>query len=136
MCAHKPFLTIPTLPTLPTLLTMSATFYLNRAQDKIRFDKIVIRKSIDGEDKFSVTYISDVTKDTLADAASYKFSIADSHALLDYMEEILDLLIQDKDTPPFCSMDVMLPGYPVVALKAGADDSLLLRVLRSWSKRA
>ena len=117
---------------------MPATFYLNRAQDKIRFDKIVIRKSPTcaySEDKFSVTYIDNVTNDTMNTAKSCKFSLADSHAVLDYMEEILDLIIQDNDATQFHSMDVMIEGYPIVALKAGDDDSLLLRVLRSWCKR-
>ena len=112
---------------------MSATFYLNRAQDKIQFDRIVIRKN---QDTFTVTYLSDVTKDTIATANPSTLILDDHHDVLDYMEDILDLLIQDKDNTPFRSIDVMVAGYPVVALNARMDDSLILRVLRSWCKRA
>lgn len=111
---------------------MTSTFYLNRTKDKISFDKIVIRKN---DDKFSVTYITEVTKDTMNTAKSEKFSLPNFNALMDYMKEILDLLTYDNDIPQFNSIDVMIPAYPVVALKVGVDNALLLRALRSWSKR-
>ena len=129
MCAHKQILTTLTTLTLPT---MTSTFYLNRTKDKISFDKIVIRKN---DDKFSVTYITEVTKDTMNTAKSEKFSLPNFNALMDYMKEILDLLTYDNDIPQFNSIDVMIPAYPVVALKVGVDNALLLRALRSWSKR-
>ncbi len=125
-------LSILTILTILTIPTMSATFYLNRAQDKIQFDRIVIRKS---QDKFTANYFSDMTKNTLNTVAPFTLSFDNHHDVLDYMEDILDLLIHDWDNTPFHSMDVMIAGYPIVALKPDMDDSLILRVMRSWCKR-
>ncbi len=114
---------------------MSVLLYLNRAQDKIRFDRIQIQSVCNSEASFKVTYLADVTTETIKTTNPCTLTFDNRHDLLDYIEDVLDLLIQDKDSTPFMSIDVMIPAHPTVALKAGKDDSLLLSVLRSWCRR-
>ncbi len=119
-----------------SLSSSTAVFFLNRNVQKTNYDKIILRKHrSEDETQFNVQYMCNVTNDTLAATKSTNLTLNDSHEVLDYMEDILDLLIQDKDSEPFMGIDVMIPGYPIVGLKAGVDDKVLIRVLRNWCKR-
>ncbi len=108
--------------------------YVNHSLEKTKFDRIVIYKRNDG--KFTVYYKSDCTKETVKNKTSTVRVMEDHHDLLDYVEDMMDLLMNDVDTPGFANIDVAIPCMPVVALhpKNYAVKSVLLRSIRSWAK--
>jgi hypothetical protein len=124
-------------------VTFYINIYLNKNVAKTSFDRILIRsnKNCDHADPndtnaFTAFFKGDVTNDTVRTKVPDEVSLADSHDVLDYVEDIMDLLMADADNPPYACADVMIPGYPVVALKPNNESkALLIRVLRSWCKR-
>jgi hypothetical protein len=110
---------------------MSITFFLNRDSTKSSFDFIKIYKE---EDSFRAIYKDSVTLQTYKAADSFAFEMADYHDVLDYLEDVMDLLDADMDVTPFYSIDLFVPGYPIVSLPFYNKD-VLLSTVRTWAKR-
>jgi hypothetical protein len=108
--------------------------YVNHSLEKTKFDRIAIYKRNDG--KFTVYFKSDCTNETVKDKRPTVRLMETHHDLLDYVEDFMDLLMNDVDTPGFANIDVAIPCMPVVALhpKNYAVKSVLLRSIRSWAK--
>ncbi len=110
------------------------TLFLNKNNDKIVFDRIAVYKK---EDCFIAYYKSDVTKETYENKTPVVIRLETHHDLLDYLEDIMDLMYFDIDQPSHSSIDLAMPAYPVVALnpKLTSTKNLLFRAVRSWSKK-
>jgi hypothetical protein len=112
------------------------TLFVNHAADKIKYDRIALYKRSDC--KYTVYFKPDCTKETQDATTPIVLVKDDHHDLLDYVEDVLDLMMNDNDRDSFGSIDVMIPGMPIVALhpKNLATKPLLLRAIRSWAASA
>lgn len=113
-------------------LSSAIYLYVNHSAEKTEFDRIAIYKRAD--DKFTVYFKPDCTRNTVKNKTPTVRVMEDRHDLLDYIEDMMDLLINDVDTPTFTSIDVAIPCMPIVALhpKNPTAKSILLRSIRSW----
>lgn len=112
----------------------TATFYLNKDSAKTFYDLIKIHKQEDGS--FNVSYQTNVSDKTEKTKQAEVVSIEDSHSLLDYIEDVIDLIQADKDMQPYISIDVSIPAFPIISLLVKDSDykGLIFRVLRTWCK--
>ena len=110
--------------------------FVNHNAEKTVFDRIGIYLRNDG--KFTVYFKADCTISTQTEKTPTVLVHESHHDLLDYLEDMLDLMMNDCDTPSCPSIDVMIPHMPVVALnpKNYETKSILLRAMRSWTKSA
>ncbi len=115
-------------------LSSSVVLYVNRDAKKSMFDFIAIQKRDDG--KFTINYKGDCTNENVDGMKSTVRIMDHRHDLLDYVEDMMDLLLSDVDTPSFASMDVSIACLPLVSLdpKNAGTKHLLLRSIRSWVK--
>ena len=105
---------------------MSTFLFLNRNAQKTSYDRITIRK--EGM-QVHVNYIDDYNAEKKGIHTTY--SIMDFYQ---YINNILDFLQTDKDAFPFTTMEVMIPGYPVVTMdfRDNSTRELLMRSLYCW----
>ncbi len=109
--------------------------YINHNVEKTKFDRIAISKQAD--EQYTVHYKGDCTTETVGDVKVMVRVMENHHDLLDYVEDMMDLLLHDIDTSTvFTSIDVIIPCVPVVAVnpKCDAIKQILLRNIRSWTK--
>lgn len=109
--------------------------YLNRSVDKVTFDFIKIRNADTNADTncYTLEYRPEVTKSKIASARADVLNFKAHHDLLDYLEDMLDLVLSDSDTHPYVSIDVMIPGFPIVCLKPDIHTrELIIRSVRTW----
>jgi hypothetical protein len=104
---------------------------INKNENKTDHDRIMISKEYDG---IKISTLDDVTEGVKSIRIPYTITVENHHDLLDYIEDCLDLLHADMDTTPHHSIDVMIPGRPVVCLNPKDNDTkfLLIRVVRTW----
>lgn len=134
-----PFLTLLALFAYLTFPAMSPiTLYLNKNTDKTVFDHIVIYKKDSEDNGFTVYYKPDVTRETKKYTTPIIVCMKTHHDVLDYLEDVMDMLYYDADSTPYTSIDLLIPAYPVVGLKPNMTciKDLVLRVVRGWAKRA
>jgi hypothetical protein len=105
---------------------MSTFLFLNRNTEKTSYDRMTVRKE---DMQVHVNYIDYYSDDKKGIHTTY--SIMDFYQ---YINNILDFLQTDKDDTPFTTMDVMIPGYPVVAMdfRDNFVRDLILRTLYCW----
>jgi hypothetical protein len=105
---------------------MSTYLYLNRNLQKTSCDRITVRKN---GPQVSVCYMDGSDDNKKGTHTTY--SIMDFYQ---YMNNLLDFLQVDTDAAAFQSLDVLIPGYPVVCLdfRDNRARELLLRTLYSW----
>ena len=108
--------------------------YINYDAKKTKFDRVAIYSRTDG--KFTVYYKTECTKETCGETTPKVLIMESHHDVLDYVEDMMDLMMNDIDTNPAASIDVMIPCMPVVAVhpKNSAVKPILLRSIRSWAK--
>jgi hypothetical protein len=107
---------------------------LNKNASKDVFDRIAIYKK--SNDTYTVYYKSDVTNDTYTEKTPQVIVLDSRDRVLDYIANFVDLLHADIDTTPHHSIDVMVPGFPVVALSTTvrSNKDLLDRLVYFWTK--
>lgn len=106
--------------------------FVNHVADKTKFDRIAIHKN-DG--KFTISYIGETTMKTLIEKTPVILDKDSHHDVLDYVEDVLDLMMNDIDVNPYASIDVCIPCIPIVALhpKNSAVKNILMRAIRTWA---
>jgi hypothetical protein len=107
---------------------------MNKNKEKTVFDRITIQKNYC--DSFTILYKTDVTNDTCANKVPLRIDMEDRHDLLDYLEDVMDLLYFDIDRDACPVADIVVPGYPIVALSTrnSYTKNLIIRIVRSWAK--
>lgn len=111
---------------------MSTILFLNRSLNKSNFDTISIRYA---ENCFTAHYRTDVTKETAKSKKPDVLHFETHHDLLDYLEDTVDLVMSDADASPYSSIDLLVPGFPVVCLKPNNHTkTLLICAVRIWCK--
>ncbi len=115
-----------TIPTIPTIPTMSAYLFFNRTADKTSFDRMVLTKK---NRYVTVTYADDYVVGRKGICETY--SITDFHQ---YMKNVFDMLEIDADESSYSSVDVLIPGYPVVCMDYRNNESreVVMRSLTCW----
>jgi hypothetical protein len=115
-------------------MTSSFVLILNKDASKAVFDRIAIYKE-DG-DTYTVYYKPDVTDDTHKEKIPHVIPLDSRDKVLDYIENVLDLLHADIDNNPHHSIDVMVPGFPIVAMSSTvlSNKDLLDRLAYFWMK--
>ncbi len=119
--------------TSSTVSVPHVTLCINKDDTKVDFDRIAIYCK---GDSFTTYYKADVTIDTVSNKTPIVIPQGSHHDVLDYLEDIFDLLMNDKDTPSCPCVDVLIPGVPVVGLhpKNPAAKELVIRLVRNWCK--
>ncbi len=110
------------------------TLFLNKNVDKTDFDRIAVYKKDNG---FTAYYKANVTMETYEDKTPVVIRLETHHDLLEYLEDMMDLLYFDVDTNPCPSVDLGIAEYPIVALhpRVTSTKDLIIRVVRAWAKR-
>ena len=118
-----------------TVSVPHVTLCINKDDSKVEYDRIAIYCK---GDTFTTYYKADVTNDTVSDKTPVVIPQATHHDVLDYLEDVFDLLMNDKDTPACPCVDVLIPGYPVVGLhpKNPVAKEMVIRLVRSWCLRS
>ncbi len=113
--------------------TPSLVLIINRDATKECYDKIAISRTTDS---FTITFVEKITNGK--HAAKEVLDKQDRHDVLDYIEDVLDLLNMDNDANPHVSSDVLIPTHPIVSLnhKNYEARALMLRLVRSWCLRS
>jgi hypothetical protein len=117
---------LTTRATSATKTTMSAHFFLNRNAEKTSHDRMYVDKKDGNVQVYYIDYYEPAKK-----GIRTTYSVIDFYQ---YMNNLLDFLQLDADNEPYDSMDVMIPGYPVVCMDFRDNQvrELLLRTLYCW----
>ncbi len=105
---------------------------INKDDTKTEYDCMAISKDFENN-LFEVAYNADFKVGTI----KYPKTVMTKrthHDVLEYLQDCLDLLFADADKNPYHSIDLLIPGRPVVSLdtKAAGTAPLLLRTIRNW----
>lgn len=88
---------------------------------------------------FRVLVHNDVSKETIARDKPYTFD-GSMNDIMDYFLDVCAMFRVDMDSNPPNSIDVMVPGYPIISVliknkEHPFPEGLVRRVLRSWMTR-
>jgi hypothetical protein len=114
-----------------SIASNSAFLYLNNNSEKTMFDCIEIKKT---KCEYVITFKSGIKSGTKLGNSLTIMHFTDSHKVLDYIEDVIELLQYDKDANSYATIDISVPGFPIVALSKDDNNtmSLVLRVIRNW----
>lgn len=107
---------------MPSNSIRTASFYLNKNGEKSSYDQIKITANEEG---FTTCFYDNKSK-TMQETGDLCW-------VLCYVRDILYLLQNDVDQNSYASLDIMIPGYPIVCLDISTlQQDLVLRVLDRW----
>ncbi len=122
----------PFQPFLSHISNMSFTLYLNSTFDRSTYDTISINKTEDETKPYRVTARHDLTRYVKCDSKQH-IKHGDSNYIIEYITDVLALLMNDIGDKPYCGIDVVVPMYPSVALSINeTTKDIVLRILRRW----
>lgn len=107
---------------------MHFVLFINYDEAKTTYDKIKIQRN---NDEFTAVYSSaNTTMKTTVDLRTEK-------DLLEYVEDMMDLMYNDRDKDSPVAIDVIIPGLPITCLRTTefSNKELLLRVVRNYVRR-
>ena len=106
----------------------TAVFFLNYKADKTSAEAIRIVRVGDDDYKITCHHKSDLHEKKQTSTLR-----GNSQYVLDYLQNLVEILNDDIDVDPCLSVDVMVPGYPIFCLKAKKlHQCLLFSTLGHW----